>query len=91
MNRSASHCESAQADGPAATPQHHTRSQSPAHDNHILFAGYWRDSQTGLYHARNRMYHVQLGLCLQRDPLGHVDGMSLYEYVGSRPRKRAPP
>ena len=29
--------------------------------------------------------HPRLGRFLQRDPLGYVDGMSLYEYVGSRP------
>ncbi len=61
-----------------------TRSES-AYANTILFAGYWRDSETGLYHVRNRMYHVRLGLWLQRDPQGYVDGMSLYEYVGGRP------
>jgi RHS repeat-associated protein len=53
--------------------------------NTILFAGYHRDSETGLYHVRNRMYHTTLGLWLQRDPEGYVDGMSLYEYVGGGP------
>ena len=55
------------------------------YESTVLFAGYWRDSETGLYHVRNRMYHVRLGLWLQRDPEGYVDGMSLYEYVRSRP------
>ena len=55
------------------------------YESTVLFAGYWRDSETGLYHVRNRMYHIRLGLWLQRDPLGYVDGMSLYEYVGGRP------
>lgn len=31
------------------------------------------------------MYHPTLGRCLQRDPGGYEDGMSLYEYVGSSP------
>jgi len=61
-----------------------TRSES-AYANTILFAGYWRDSETGLCHVRNRVYHVRLGLWLQRDPEGYVDGMSLYEYVRSKP------
>ena len=55
------------------------------YDSTILFAGYWRDSETGLYHVRNRMYHVRLGLWLQRDPEGYVDGMSFYEYVRGGP------
>ncbi len=63
----------------------HADGTASAYDNPILFAGYYRDSETGLYHVRNRMYHAQLGLWLQRDPLGYVDGMSLYGYVGSNP------
>jgi len=50
-----------------------------------LFAGYRYDADTGLYHVRNRYYHAQLGRWLTRDPLGYVDGMSLYEYVRSSP------
>ena len=30
-------------------------------------------------------YDPRLGRWLQRDPLGYVDGMSLYQYVGTRP------
>jgi RHS repeat-associated protein len=52
-----------------------------AYSNAILFGGYYRDAETGLYNVRNRYYHVQLGW-LTRDPLGYVDGMSLYEYCG---------
>ena len=55
------------------------------YDNAILYCGYHRDDETGLYHVRNRMYHPTLGRWLQRDPLGYVDGMSLYEYSGSGP------
>ncbi len=61
----------------------HDDGTASAYDNPILFAGYWRDSETGLYHVRNRMYHPSLGLWLQRDPQGYVDGMSLYEYAKS--------
>jgi len=56
-----------------------------SYDNHILFAGYYRDTETGLYHVRERMYHPRLGAWLQRDPAGYADGMSLYEYCGSMP------
>ena len=62
-----------------------------AKDNAILFAGYWRDSDTGLYHVRHRAYHPNLGRWLQRDPLGYVDSMSLYEYCASRPLSCADP
>ena len=53
--------------------------------NAILYCGYFFDSETGLYHVRHRMYHLTLGRWLQRDPAGYGDGMSLYEYSGTRP------
>ena len=58
---------------------------SSSHGNAILYGGYYFDAETGFYHVRNRMYHAQLGRWHQRDPLGYVDGMSLYEYCGSGP------
>ncbi len=58
---------------------------SSSHDNSILFAGYYRDVESGIYSVRYRNYHPDLGRWLQRDPLGYVDGMSLYEYVQSGP------
>jgi len=56
-----------------------------AKKNEILYCGYRFDPETRLYHVRNRAYHPTLGRWLQRDPLEYVDGMNLYEYVGSRP------
>ena len=53
--------------------------------NSIGFCGYYRDGETGLSHVRNRMYHPLLGRWLQRDPLGYVDGMGLYEYCRGGP------
>jgi RHS repeat-associated protein len=53
---------------------------SSSHGNAILYGGYYFDAETGFYHVRNRMYHPLLGRWLTRDPLGYVDGMSLYEY-----------
>ncbi len=38
-----------------------------------------------LYHVRHRVYDASLGRWTRRDPLGYVDGMSLYAFVGSRP------
>jgi len=42
------------------------------------FTGYILDQETGLYHARARMYSSGLGRFVSRDPLGYVDGASLY-------------
>ncbi len=56
-----------------------------AYDNQILFGGYRFDPESGLYHVRNRPYHPTLGAWPVRDPAGYVDGMSLYEYVGTNP------
>jgi RHS repeat-associated protein len=60
-----------------------TREES-SYDNRILFAGYYFDNETGLYHVRNRYYHPYFGL-ITRDPGGYVDGMSLYEYCRGGP------
>jgi len=38
-------------------------------DNPILFAGYYFDNETGLYHVRHRMYSPTLQRWLQRDPI----------------------
>jgi len=54
-------------------------------DNEILFAGYRHDPESALYHVRFRMYHPTLGRWLQRDRVEYIDGMNVYEYVGSDP------
>jgi len=46
------------------------------------YAGYEYDSNIDMYHIRNRVLHPELGRWTRRDPLGYVDGMSVYEYVG---------
>jgi RHS repeat-associated protein len=38
-----------------------------------------------LYYYRARTYSPTLGRFIQRDPIGYVDGMNLYEYVRSTP------
>ena len=70
---------------PTCRQESNGHEQTPSHfGNPVLFCGYRHDPDTGLHHVRNRMYHPLLGRWLQRDPLGYVDGMSLYEYGGSR-------
>ena len=51
----------------------------------FLFTGRFYDFETNLYHYRARTYHPALGRFMQHDPLGYVDGMSMYEYALSDP------
>jgi RHS repeat-associated protein len=62
--------------------------------NRIGYAGYQHDpsitgsaqaSGQGKYHVRFRVYDAGVGRWTRRDPLGYVDGMSVYEYVRSAP------
>jgi len=62
-----------------------------ARANAVTFAGYFFDTESGLYHVRNRMYHPTLGRWMQRDPAGYVDGMNLYEYAGGNAPGRVDP
>ncbi|HML74027.1 MAG TPA: RHS repeat-associated core domain-containing protein [Anaerohalosphaeraceae bacterium] len=58
-----------------------------AYGNPYVFTGREMDSVDSgsckLYYYRARCYNPQTGRFLQRDPLRYVDGMNLYEYVGS--------
>jgi RHS repeat-associated protein len=73
------------ADGTIATVQESTT------ENTTLYAGYQYDQETGLYLARNRYHHTTLGTWLTRDPLGFIDGMNVYAYVGGRPMDSVDP
>jgi len=53
--------------------------------------GLMLDGETGMYYNRARYYHPTLGRFIQRDPLGYVDGGSLYQYVRSGPVNRVDP
>jgi len=54
--------------------------------NRFGYASYESDFISDLLmHVRNRVYHAILGRWIRRDPLGYVDGASLYQYVSSRP------
>ncbi|NBB95650.1 MAG: hypothetical protein GVY16_07900, partial [Planctomycetes bacterium] len=54
-------------------------------NNALGHQGLHLDTESALYYNRNRMYNAELGRFTTRDPLGYVDGMSVYEYVRSRP------
>jgi RHS repeat-associated protein len=50
-----------------------------------MWTGQRYDPGVELYAFVYRAYSPQLGRWLQRDPLGYVDGMNLYEYVAGGP------
>lgn len=50
------------------------------------YAGYTRDTITGLFSVRNRFYHAALGAWITRDPLAMSTAMTqLYQYCASQP------
>ncbi len=60
-------------------------------DNIVGYAGYLFNAEihgSGLYTVRHRHYSPELGRWISRDPIGYVDGMSLYEYVSGTPLVR---
>ncbi|MCC6285056.1 MAG: hypothetical protein IT439_07095 [Phycisphaerales bacterium] len=64
------------------------RLSSSGVNNRRGYAGYEYDptfegAGRHLYHVRNRVYDADIGRWLRRDPLGYMDGMSLYQYVQS--------
>jgi len=56
-----------------------------AYGNTRLWTGQQYQPDIGLYLFPKRTYMPSIGRFLQRDPLGYVDGMNQYEYVGSSP------
>ena len=53
--------------------------------NPFMWTSQRYDRTVGLYHFPFRSYSPELGRWMQRDPLGYVDGVNVYEYVGSMP------
>ena len=49
------------------------------------------DRETGLIYARNRYYDPKLGRFISADPLGYVDGPSMYAFGGNNPVDRSDP
>ncbi|MBP7937790.1 MAG: RHS repeat-associated core domain-containing protein [Phycisphaerae bacterium] len=56
-----------------------------AYGNPFAWTGQRYDPAVRLYHFWARSYSPALGRWLQRDPLGYVDGVGLYEYVAGQP------
>ncbi|NJO16289.1 MAG: hypothetical protein HC877_11210 [Thioploca sp.] len=59
--------------------------------NPYLFTGRQLDEEAGLYYYRARYYDSGKGRFLQRDPMGYVDGMNMYQYAGGNPRNAMDP
>jgi RHS repeat-associated protein len=53
--------------------------------NSRLFTGREYDKEIGLYYNRARYYNPELGRFISRDPIGQVDDVNLYGYVGENP------
>jgi RHS repeat-associated protein len=53
------------------------------------FQGREMDVETGFLNFRNRIYNPEQGRFLQRDPIGFVGGMGLYEFTGGSPHNRS--
>lgn len=49
------------------------------------FTGQRFDPDSGYYYYKSRTYDPAVGMFLQPDPLGFVDGLNLYAYVGNDP------
>jgi RHS repeat-associated protein len=49
-----------------------------SYNNQIGFTGRYQDRETGLWYFRMRYHSASLGRFIGRDPLGYVDGLSLY-------------
>jgi len=56
-----------------------------------MFHGYEWDLVSCMHHVRNRSLNIATGRWQQRDPLGYIDGMSLYQYVKSGPTRYVDP
>lgn len=59
--------------------------------NTLTFTSREWDAETGLLFFRARHYDPATGTFLQRDPLGYVDGPSLYTYAQNSPISRIDP
>ena len=55
------------------------------------FHGLQKDSETGLLYVRNRYYDPDLGRFISADPLGYIDGPSMYQFAMYDPFNKSDP
>ncbi len=63
---------------------------SPEQPLHTYTGREW-DNDIQQYHYRARMYDPALGRFCSRDPIGYVDGPSVYHYVANSPLESVDP
>ena len=51
----------------------------------FAFQGLMHEEEVGIIYNRARYVHPLFGIFMSHDPQGYVDGMNLYEYLGSGP------
>lgn len=61
------------------------RARTSAYGNPFTWTGQRYDASVGMYHFPFRSFSPELGRWMQRDPLGYVNGISLYAYVLGNP------
>jgi RHS repeat-associated protein len=61
-----------------------TTTTGPATKNSYKFTSR-EDDGTGMYYTLARYYHPALGRFMSEDPLGELDGMNVFGYVGNNP------
>ncbi len=76
---------------PWVTAPDGTARPSSSYGNPFAWTGQRYDPAVRLYHVWARSYSPALGRWLQRDPLGYVDGVGLYEYVGAQATEMVDP
>jgi len=62
-----------------------TSRSSSSYDWETLYAGYRWDAGSGLFGVRHRFFNPSLGVWINRDPIGYVNGPNLYQYAESQP------
>ena len=70
---------------PTITDASGTTLTTSADNNRYMYTGREFDEALRLYHYRARMYDSSAGRFCSKDPIGYVDGPSLYTYVISSP------
>ena len=59
--------------------------------NTSRFPGQWAQSESALFYNWHRHYDPSIGRYTQPDPLGFVDGPSVYAYAGNNPMSNVDP